>query len=79
MEKIPTGFMGYKKEVVNNIIEKQNNLLKTQQKDIDKSWHAFKTPLLAPQRSRVLLFYAAHISAAVHLQYFPRLFVFNLV
>ena len=35
MEKIPSSFIGYNKTVVKDLINQKNNLLKTQQKDID--------------------------------------------
>lgn len=35
MKKIPSSFMGYKKDVVNEILNKQDNILNTQKKDIE--------------------------------------------
>ena len=35
MEKIPSSFMGYKKDIVKEIIEQKDILLDAQQKDIE--------------------------------------------
>lgn len=35
MENIPSSFIGYKKEVVDDIINQKNSKLSTQQKDIN--------------------------------------------
>ena len=35
MEKIPTSFMGYRKDVVKEIINQKDTLLESQQRDIE--------------------------------------------
>ena len=35
MDKLPSSFIGYNKQAVDNLLNQKNQLLKTQQKDID--------------------------------------------
>ena len=35
MENIPSSLIGYNKDAVDNLLNKKNNLLRTQQKDIE--------------------------------------------